>query len=505
LALYKTGPAWSAQLSTPVDAGQQPLGVENATLVNAARLVPVVTAATTQARYLLLHGLLAARYPAGARTGGDLSESYQWVRRAEVVLGVVSRLHEFVDPMAHNGTIPPPPPHGYRNLGDVSGDIDVVTLARSYAVPTAGFLAAYRGSEMTLGLLENVARTLLPGEVRLAEDVLAGLVRVLDASRRDRLTHAELARLLPEGCLCAVRHGAEARLARGILFGGPEVGGSPSTVQARQYSALSGRLLLTALEGREVASTSLETAMVELCVSGDLASIPAALRLFAQRWRGALLRNANVTAWRWLWAWLTEQLPCTGSELGERLGAALDSPEGDGSVRAVLFDALPPRTRGGRLLDLEGELLFPDDRPSGEPLDLLRLLALGTLRLDDLAGTPALPAFTGKAELGPQFLRGWLGDRARLTVREFGAQLAAMLFAHAQQESWRRQRWEGGRLRLPTRLMQVGEVWYLYGEEGDQSPGLRLGSLRRMLASLDLLVARDGRYERGPAAAELGW
>jgi hypothetical protein len=71
-------PAWTVSGSSVVDAGRFPLGVEAATLANAARLVPAVTSVTAHARYYAVHARVAAEaacvwvsrmtgYPSGAR------------------------------------------------------------------------------------------------------------------------------------------------------------------------------------------------------------------------------------------------------------------------------------------------------------------------------------------------------------------------------------------------------------------------------------------------------
>jgi hypothetical protein len=79
-----------------------------------------------------------------------------------------------------------------------------------------------------------------------------------------------------------------------------------------------------------------------------------------------------------------------------------------------------------------------------------------------------------------------------------------MLLRHADEVSRRRARWEQDRLRLPTRLRQVGDVLDLAGEEGSTVAGLRLSRLAQILGELNVLDASDGIFCAG-AAAESGW
>jgi hypothetical protein len=247
-----------------------------------------------------------------------------------------------------------------------------------------------------------------------------------------------------------------------------------------------------------------------LCCFSDLESVIAddQQRNWALYWRGALLRNASVTAWRRLWWWITEQLrvrPRSAAELGQALADALVAAVGsDSPAREALLSSLPARSGGGRLQDAESAILYPGGLESTEPFDYLRCLALGALRLDDLEG-PAKTAFCESAELGPMWVRRWLDGLDDQPLSVVGPSLASFLLRQAEEISRRRARWEPGpRLRLPTRLRQVGEVLDLAGEEGSVAPGLRLGRLAQILGELDLLSASADVFCRG-AAVDQQW
>lgn len=71
--------------------------------------------------------------------------------------------------------------------------------------------------------------------------------------------------------------------------------------------------------------------------------------------------------------------------------------------------------------------------------------------------------------------------------------------AQAEEISQRRLRWEAGRLRVPTRLREIGNVLDMAGAEGTVAPGLRLGRLRQILMELDLLDVHDDVHVLGAA------
>jgi hypothetical protein len=208
-----------------------------------------------------------------------------------------------------------------------------------------------------------------------------------------------------------------------------------------------------------------------------------------------------------MWWWLTEQLwvqPRAAADLGDALGNALVAAAGsDGPARNILLESLPARSADGRLLDAESAILYPDGNESDEPFDYLRCLALGTLRLDDLDG-PAKQAFCEHADLGPVWVRRWLEGIGNDSLSEVGRSLTGVLLRQAEEVSRRRARWDQGRLRLPTRLRQVGDILDLAGEEGSTAPGLRLGRLTQILGELNILNASDGVFCTG-AAADSRW
>ena len=503
------GPAWTTTTSVR-DLGRFPLGVETATLANSARLVPTVNSGTAHPRYYVLHAAAVAHVPADAALNVVASK----VRRAEVALCAASLQHVADDPRGHAGTFAPPEAHGTWQIKPAleSGVIDISDLAGRYSKQPLGFLSAYRGAEIITGLIAPQAGPPRPGPVALPAGALAAVQPVLDAAAHDSLDVQTLRALGAESCVCAVRSSADGDLLRGLLLGGENAPPAPDDIRrARARTSRSARLLIEALTGSHV-GTPVTTAMANLCCYDDLSQrLPdPAQQAWAMYWRGALLRNATVTAWRWLWWWLTEQLrasPLTASQLGDALAAELMAAAG---ADQLAFDALvkaqPERTgAGGRLLNAEGELLYPAGADSDSPLDYIRAIVLGGLRLDDLEGN-ARQSFLEPAELGPEWIQAWTSSLGTQRLSDVGRQLTGLLLRQAEEISRRRARWEGGQLRLPSRLRQVGDVLELVGEEGSVEPGLRLGRLTQILGALSLLTWdwESTTYAVGPVEVGVG-
>ena len=93
----------------------------------------------------------------------------------------------------------------------------------------------------------------------------------------------------------------------------------------------------------------------------------------AEAWRGLMLRNRSVGAWRNLWWWLVQELtePQSLAAVADALAAEL--PED--WVVADLTTKLPPGVAGNDLLPVEEELRA--EHPSPHPLTELRMLAAG--------------------------------------------------------------------------------------------------------------------------------
>jgi hypothetical protein len=205
----------------------------------------------------------------------------------------------------------------------------------------------------------------------------------------------------------------------------------------------------------------------------------------AQAWRGAILRNYSVGAWRRMWSWVVEQLsePRSPGEIGRLFADAL--PEL--TVREFL-EALPPHTEDGVLLAVEEELRM--QHPAPHPETELKLLALGTLRLDDLEDR-ALDAFAGdprESDLGPRWFRERLERSLDQSLRRFGAELAEELLRRAWRVAYSKMALrEDGTVWFPSRIRERQGLIFRQASEGFGDVALRIESLGSLLVGMGVL------------------
>ncbi|SCF19398.1 hypothetical protein GA0074696_3332 [Micromonospora purpureochromogenes] len=492
------GPAWTVRPDTPDDTGRQPLAVETVIGGHAAALIPGVITTTPHARYLALHARLAIEAQRrGWTEAQDLRHFRGLVRRAEVVLGAVSVAHdgEGGEHRVRAGSIGV---HGVNTLGrEVGrlGNVDVGQVAGAYSGVPGGYLPTYGGIEAVLGLTDG--RPLpTPGPAADIEQ-LSALDEVLDlAERAPTLSTADL-RALRHLCVCGIGDAPDGQCVRRAYFGG-------GSGYARTHR-LSASLLVGALAGQQ-AGPSIDTFMDRWCCfrPGMRDLLDDELYTHALLWRGGLLRNWFVWAWRLIWARLVSPLTNTGT-LEEAIAAFVrDLP--DATVRQALVDDLPLLVDAvGTPLPVEHDLYrerLEADRWS--VLGMLRLLAVGARRLDHLDPV-SRDAFVGSVpdDLGPAYVAAWLARDADRRLADAVSDLAAMLFQRAESVSRQKMQWTRYGLRLPTRLRRVGDRWRLEGREGSGAVSLRLPTFTSVMRQLGVL-ARDGEtWAAGRYAAEV--
>lgn len=486
------GPGWTAKADSPQDTGRQPLAVEGVTAAHAGALVPGVITTTPHARYLSLHAAVAVRAQRqGWSAAGDQEAFRRLLRRAEVVLAAVSVRHAAADAGDHQRRGGTRGAHGINAVKRWWNEhelLDVDALADVYSDSADGFYGTYSGVESVLGLIE---RDTVPAPGPAADaGALAALDELLDLAEAGMsLSPADLDSLT-DLCLCRVGSAPDGACLRRTFFGGPGDAGELTAVHRR-----SAGVLVAALTGQDV-DGNVELLMDRLCCfTPDLAAaLPDTdLRLHALRWRGALLRNWSVWAWRMLWAGLVEPLRDTPATRAEAT-AAFVAKLPDETVRRALVDRLPPLRDGdGALLPAEHDLNAAVDG-RWAPLQLLQLLAVGARRAEHLEGF-SLDAFlqSDVPGLGPTWVRGWLDRHATRPLRDAAATLAEELFTRAETVSRQKLQWTPAGLRLPTRLRTEGDLLRLEGREGDGSPSLRLETFTSVLHQLGVLrVSDDG-------------
>ncbi|MEV4274907.1 hypothetical protein [Actinoplanes xinjiangensis] len=496
------GAAWSAKADSPEDTGRQPLAVEAVTAAHASELVPAVITTTPHARYLSLHARMAVEASRRGWSSDDLPAFRQLLRRCEVIMAAVSLRHDAVDREVHQRRTGKRRPHGVNTIAqalDGSESIDLDELSRAYSVVANGFYGTYGGIETALGL---ITPEVLPAPGPAAEpEALGALDQAIElALGGDVLSMADLDGAVGV-CLCQVSAKTDGASLRRAYFGTDVP--DPDLAAAHRASAA---VLTRAVHGQPV-DDNIDLMMDRLCCfTSDLPQILGGADLdHAMRWRGALLRNWSVWAWRLLWANLVAPL----SETGTREDAVAVFVAGLPSVRVrqALRDDLPPTVDGnGGLQPVEHDLNDEVGQAGGwSVLQLLRLLAVGACRADEVDGL-SREAFLryDQTGMGPVWFRGWIDDHADIPLPDAARSLAIAMFNRAEKVSRDKMQWTRTGLRMPTRLRVVGDRLRLEGREGEAPASLRLDTFASVLLQLGVLdVSDDGMtWKQGPYGIE---
>lgn len=486
-----SGPVWSDSGSGTYP-GRFPLSVERHVMNAVDRLVPGVTTVTLNARYYPLHGLVAAE----ARNRNlSLSAAQDLMRRAEVAIGAVSARHLHVAPLPHQALSRP---HGYDLIVPRvhAGSVDIGALAapRVYAQPSWGFWSAYRGSEAVLQIVGT--HEFAPGEQFDAAVVSRGLGDVLSLAGRSTLgtdvldDYAHL-------CICQSASSTDGAWLARLLA-------QPGISDDRQTRAWTRRQTLRIL-ARCVELTSVR--QVNRDMSRFLAYDEAVTEdgvlagtVVSARWRGLILRNHSVGAWRDLWAWMVNGIGglTPRTELGERFADALPT-----QTVAVFSDGLPAtRTAEGRPAPAE---LDPGLAESDWPVWSLSVLLLGARRSRELSGHE-LSGFQGDdpEDIFEELSPAWLASQADIwrdrPLREFARWLTDVMVNRSQRLALRKARPDArtGVLKIPSRVHLRDQFIFRDSREGGGQASLRLDQLAGVLAGAGLLARDDDTCVIGP-------
>jgi hypothetical protein len=492
------GPAWSRP-GLDVVSARYPLRVETHVLRLVARLLPGVITTTPHARAYALHGLV---WSEAARRGLDFDAACDLLRRCEVVVAGVSLQHQHAVELGA--------PHGGDVVQKAIGDDQPLAVAElsatgRYSQSKSGFGGVYAGSEIALGIID-AGRPPTPGP-RLDEGrVRAALAGVFALAEQDEVSVAEL-QAAAELCICMAPSAPDGPWLQ-RLFLQPDLGSEAGSEAGRFQVADAARR----------ATAQLLAAVVEPGVEGSLVAqfrravgtgdfvqrnpVAAALSI-TPAWRGAVLRNYSVGAWRRTWSWLVEELgePITTAELGERFAGALP----DIAVGDVMAE-LPPTMDDGVLAPVEEELRAGQPRP--DPWTELRLLAVGVRRLQDLEGDGvALAAFAGHPaddDLGPRWVARQLEVNARVPLRRFAASLVDRLVRRSQRVAYSKMALQAnGRPKLPTRLRDRDGLLVRGSLEGWADVSFRVDTFASVLLGLGAIRRVDSRWSLTPVGAEL--
>jgi hypothetical protein len=483
------GPQWSAE-GLDIRSGRYPLSVERHVMRMADLLIPGVTTVTPHARYYALHALIATE---AAVRELSIPATQDLLRRAEVALAVVSYGHDHQNPWL-------PRAHGTDALvASLRGDdidMDEASQPRKggYVRNVWGFWNPYAASEVTLRILSrgDMPR---PGDACDAASVRSGLGGLLELARQRRL-NVESLEGCEELCVCSGGQAADGRWLAHLLCaraGDASRAGS----SARQETI---RLMARVMQTHEIEDPAGDVLPVFAfgnyitsdAVTDGLAVTPA--------WRGVALRNYAVGAWRRLWSWMVEQvdelMPIAG--FTDRFCEAFPAQ----TVGTFLAQLPPTITMNGSPAPAE-EHLRRSDLPL--PVRELAVLAANCRRVDELSGR-VRDAFLGQrgVELGPEWVARRIDEARAMPLRDFTRRLAADLLARARRVALSKARREAdGRLWLPARLHERGDLLYRTSLEGRGDVGLRLDQLATVLAGAGVLHFPEGFWRLTPAGEAL--
>jgi hypothetical protein len=480
LALVMDGPAWSLA-GLDIAAGRYPLSVERHVMRMVDLLVPGVTALTAHARYYGLHGLIAVEAERHRLSAGQAQDL---LRRCEVALAAVSFAHD-------HGDLGLPRAHGVDKLAGRlrNGEVDVAEVSQPgkghYVENTWGFWRPYASSEVVLGILAPGGSP-TPGEACDANVLRAGLGGLLDLARQPRLIVDDL-RDHGHLCVCAGAAAADGPWLAGLLCGSADDRRNEASATRRATIQLLTRVMQT----HEVRAVTRDVRPV-LAFGGFLTSDPVTGALDAAPvWRGVVLRNYAVGAWRRLWSWLVAQVNglTPAEELGDRFAESLPSGTVAGFARGMPTTMDPSGSPAPAEEQLRGS-----DMPL--PLRELAVLSASARRVDELTGR-VRDAFLGQrgVELGPEWMARRLAESGPVALRDFGRRLAADLLARGQRVALSKaRRRPDGTLWLPTRLHERGGLLFRTSHEGSGDVGIRLDQLTTVLAGAGVLRLVDGAW-----------
>lgn len=479
------GPEWSLD-GLQVAAGRFPLAVEQHILRMVALLVPGATTVTPHGRYYALHALAAVQ--AGQ---ADLTptEAMDLLRRMEVVMAGVSVLHE-QHPDEHPHW---PRPHGADVIGPkmaATGTLDVAELSKpgtGYVKAQTGYWGPYVGSEYLLGIVATGGQ-LRPGDRCDTEAVRAGLGDLVDLAGQDQVSADTLAGR-PHLCLCAGRTAPDGLWLRQLLCNPPDQGAEGKADRTRRATS---RLLAQAVgNGAEDFARAFAQA---LAFGSFIDDNPVAAALNeAQAWRGVILRNYSVGAWRRLWAWIVDQVVGLAPAVEVADAFADHLPD----ITVSDFVAGLPAT-----LDLAGQPRPAEDelrsREDPVPATELGVLALGGRRAGELDGQ-AGEAFRGRpVELAPEWTARRFEANATQNLRDFGRDLVGDLIVRARRIAMSKMvRRPDGTIWLPTRLHEKGDFLWRTSREGSGDVGLRIAQLGTVLAEAGVFAWHDDDHGAG--------
>lgn len=482
--------AWVDNGAFSPNRGQFPIQVERHLNAFVADHLPGVTTVTLGARYYSLHAHVAYR---ANEQGLDEDQTRRLLRRSEALLAYVTARHSSQSDHPDET----PPGHGIdailRLAGGGTTGIDLAECAKpgAYSLANWGFSGAYRGSELTLKILDQAG--FLPGAWHDLKATAALDALVQRAEGEDAVSAAD-ADQLADACLCRMAAATDGPWLAKLLAGDPN-SVDPKPTRGGLLWQL-GRLVTIAISTHEVRGSGQVAELIMF--DHDLADHHALVGMVGiDLWRGGLLRAESVWAWRRIWRDINETHL---KPVGAISVADLVEAFADGLRDVPLTDFLnnlPPVADGaGRPLNAERQLDHV-----GDVERWMAIVMLGSQRSQYLNHNERI-GFAGGNELhGTQWEEltpGWtehlLARHANSALRDLGRDMAQILINRSQRVALRKANYNPAKqtFSFPARVhVRDGIAIRVFGETAP-TPATRLPQY--------LSIARQaGLYATSPA------
>jgi hypothetical protein len=481
--------AWVDNGAFSPNRGQFPIQVERHLNAFVADHLPGVTTVTLGARYYSLHAHVAFR---ANEQGLDEDQTRRLLRRSEAMLAYVTARHSS-EPDHPDDT---PPGHGIDAIlrladGGTTG-IDLSECAKpgAYSLAKWGFSGAYRGSELTLKILDQAG--FLPGAWHDLKATAALDALVQRAQGDDALSAAE-ADQLADACLCTMAAATDGPWLAQLLAGEPN-SVEPKPTRGGLLWQL-GRLVTIAITTNEVRGSD---QVAELIMFDHTLADHQALAgmVGVDLWRGGLLRAESVWAWRRIWRDINEtHLKPVGAlpvvDLVDAFAAGLrDVPLSD-----FLRDLPSVADDAGRPLNAERQLDHLGDLERW-----MAIVMLGSQRAQHLNHNERI-GFAGGNELNgtqwEELTPGWtehlIARHANSSLRDLGRDMAQILISRSQRVALRKANYDPVKqaFSFPARIHVRDGIAIRVFAETAPAPATRLPQY--------LSIARQaGLYATGP-------
>lgn len=481
------GPEWNSH-GREMSGGRFPLQVEQAVLNPVSRLVPGVTTVTVHARYYALHGL-TAHY--AAENELSRAESQSLVRRCEVIMGAASLVDE------HEASHLYGRPHGFAAMQDVLNgddlDVDCVSTPGAYSTVAWGFRGTYLGAERAMRIVAP-GNTWKPAKRYDHRAVHSALQPVLELAAQPTISATQLRQIAPQVSIYQCSKGQDGRWLAALLCSSE----TPQDSRRRTTLQLVGRILETH------SVSSLSTSLVQAVAFGDFIEVDpiASANEVSAMWRGVLLRNFSVGAWRRLWAWLVDQV-YDGVAVSDVALEELFAEQLPQSSIDTMVDELPD------LVDSDGRPLPVEImvRPASgiEIFRELQVLACGALRSQQLQGITGTVFNRANGDgLDPQWMHERLRYSGNQSLQDFGRNLVRDMLAKSRRVALSKAEVrDDGTLWIPSRLHERGDALVASSREGSGDVGTRLVQLARIAAACGIFDTSGPTWRLTDSGREL--